>query len=48
MGVPAEAISAWSYGLDPVAILGWFVCPTVTMVTTIKAAGLEKTLKVIN
>ena len=27
--------------MDPVVMLGWFVCPTV-MVTTSKAAGLEK------
>ena len=25
-------------------MLGWFVCPTVSMVTTSKAIGLEKTL----
>ena len=25
---------------------GWFVCPTVPMVTTSKAGGLEKTLLV--
>ena len=24
--------------------LGWFVCPSVSMVTTSKATGLEKTL----
>ena len=24
--------------------LGWFVCPSVSMVTTCKATGLEKTL----
>ena len=24
-------------------MLGWFVCPTVSMVTTSKATGLEKT-----
>ena len=25
-------------------MLGWFVCPTVSMVTTSKPSGLEKTL----
>ena len=29
---------------DPVVTHGWFVCPTVSMVTTSHATGLEKTL----
>ena len=31
-------------GGDPVVTHGWFVCPTVSMVTTSHATGLEKTL----
>ena len=31
-------------GVDPVVTLGLFVCPTVSMVNTSKAAGLEGTL----
>ena len=46
MGEPAEALSAGSNGQmgDPVVTHGWFVCPTVSMVTTSHAPGLEKTL----
>ena len=29
-------------GEDPVIMLGWFVCPSVSMVTTSKAGNLEK------
>ena len=32
------------YTGDPVIMHGWFVCPTVSMVSTSHAAGLEKTL----
>ena len=36
---------SWSdKGGDPVVMHGWFVCPTVSMVTTSHATGLEKTL----
>ena len=31
-------------GADPVIRLGWFVCPTVSRVTTGRATRLEKTL----
>ena len=31
-------------GGDPVVTHGWFVCPTVSMVTTSHATGLEKTI----
>ena len=47
MGEPGEALSARSNGEirgDPVVTLGWFVCPTVSMVTTSKVSSLEKTL----
>ena len=30
--------------VDPVVTLDWFVCPTISMVTTTRTAGLEKTL----
>ena len=35
-------------GGDPVVTHSWFVCPTVSMVTTGHGTGLEKTLLVNN
>ena len=36
------------YGGDPVVMPVWFVCPTVSMVTTIHATGLEKTISTLS
>ena len=51
MGDTAEALSAHSNsgirGRTCVKV-GWFVCLTVSMVTTSKAAGLENILYVLN
>ena len=47
MGEPAEALSVKSNGEirgDPLVMLGSFICPTFSTVTTSKATGLEKTL----
>ena len=33
--------------MHPVGMLGWFVCPTFSMVTTSKAAGLDKTISFV-
>ena len=34
----------YQYDLMVVVMLGWFVCPTVSMVITSKVCGMEKTL----
>ena len=44
----ANRIASWGLismrsGLDLVVTLGWFVCPTVSIVTTSKAASLDQT-----
>ena len=51
MGGPAQALSPYSNGEirergggQPVVMLSWFVCPSVSMVTTTKVTGLELTL----
>ena len=47
MGDPSEVYPCMLYwrdnGVHSVVILDWCVCPTVSMVTTPKAVGLEKT-----
>ena len=39
-----KLISGEIKGADPVVTLAWFICPTLSMVTTSMAGGLEKTL----
>ena len=44
MGEPYQHDLMVRSGGDPFVMHGWFVCPTVSMVTTSHATGLEKTL----
>ena len=47
MGELGKALSARYNGeirVKPVIMVGWFVCPTVSMMITSRAASLEKTL----
>ena len=36
----------YQHDLMVVVMLGWFVCPTVSMVITSKVCGMEKTLHI--